>query len=129
MQRIAVYLGVVAVFAVLLTAPLFHLHDHDDHDSPASHLHAHFWEFPDVDLHSSPELEAPHSHANARWIDFFVCKAPSAASVVAIHLSEELLNPVLEVREAITIPSIPQAHGPPGTSPSIPRSPPSIEHA
>jgi len=126
MRRFAAYLGVGAVFAVLLTAPLFHLHDHDDHDNPASHIHAHFWEFPEVDIHSNPELEAPHSHASARWIDFFVCKAPSASSEIAIDLPEELLSPVLEVRAAVTIPSIPQAHGPPGGRPSIPRSPPSV---
>ena len=129
MKKLATWLGVAAMFSVLLTAPLFHFHEHDDHENTAAVLHAHFAESPEVDHHSEPELESPHSHANARWIDFFVCKAPSASCGLAIDFAEELLTPILEVQEPIHIASIPQAHGPPGAAPSRPRSPPSIEHA
>src|SRR6185295_6496377 len=92
MQRFAACLGVWAVFLVFFTAPLFHHHDRDDHGSAASFVHAHFWEIAEVDSHSNPELEVPHSHANARWIDFFVCKTPSASFEMAIDLSENLVR-------------------------------------
>ena len=126
MRPISTLVGVVAVLLALLNAPLFHFHDHDDHGNPASLLHAHFWESAEVDDHASPELETPHSHASVRWIDVFACKAPSASFDVAIVLTEELLIPSLDPQEAITIASVPQAHGPPGSAPSRPRSPPSI---
>ena len=126
MQRFAACLGVWAVFLVLFTAPLFHHHDRDDHGGVVSLIHAHFWEFAEVDSHSYSELEAPHSHANARWIDFFVCKAPSASTDIAVDIAEKLVTPLPEDRDQVTIESIPQAHGPPVASASKPRSPPSV---
>ena len=126
MQRLGTGLGVGAMLIILLTAPLFHFHDRDDHGSPVSLVHAHFGESAEADSHSHDEVEAPHSHGNVRWIDFFVCKAPSAAFYIAIELSETLSSPELEYREQVTIASTPQAHSPPCTSRSRPRSPPSI---
>lgn len=110
----------------LLSAPLFHVHDRDGHDSPVSLVHAHFLEFAESEAHSHDEVEAPHSYHKARWIDFFACKAPSAAFELAIDLSEKLSAPDLEYRELVTIASTPQAHSPPRTRLSRPRSPPSI---
>ena len=111
---------------VLLTGPLFHFHDRDDHGTPVSLVHAHLWENEAADSHSSTEIERPHSHGNARWVDFFVCKAPSGTFDMAIDISDKPSEPVLEARGPITITLPAQSHGPPGSSPFRPRSPPSI---
>jgi len=125
-RRSGAWIGVVAMFLALLTAPLFHVHDRDDHDSPESLVHAHYLESAEVESHSHDELEAPHSHHSARWIEFFACKTPSAAFEMTIDLSEKLSSPDLEYREQVTIASTPQAHSPPGINRFRPRSPPSI---
>ena len=126
MQRFGACLGVGAMLLVLLTAPLFHFHDRDDHGTSISLVHAHLWEFAEPDHHSTPEIESPHSHNNARWVDFFVCKAPSGSPEMQIDFPDKLSSPVLEVHGPITIALSAQAHGPPDTTPSRPRSPPSI---
>lgn len=125
MQRFSACLGVVAMLLALLTAPLFHFHDRDDHDNPISLIHAHFGESEESDSHSSDTVEAPHSsHNRARWIDFFTFKAPTAVSYVPVDLSEKLLVPTLEEREIFVIPTSPRAHSPPASRHSGPRPPP-----
>ena len=126
MQRFGACFGVGAMFLILLTTPLFHFHDRDDHGNPASVLHAHFLESVEAESHSDEEVEAPHSHNNVRWIDFFACKAPSASFDLAIEFSGKLSGISLEECTQVTIASIPQAHGPPGVSRPSPRSPPSV---
>jgi hypothetical protein len=125
-HRFSAWIGVGAMFLALLTAPLFHFHDRDDYGSPVSLVHAHFLESEESESYSHDEVEGPHSHHNVRWMDLFACKAPSATLDMAVDLSEKLSDPELEYREQVTIAATPQAHSPPYTNRSRPRSPPSI---
>src|SRR6185295_6875641 len=94
--RISAWIGVGAMHLALFSAPLFHFHEQDDHGAPISLVHAHFLDSAESGPHSYDEVEAPHSHHEARWIDLFACKAPSAAFQMAIDLSETLSGPELE---------------------------------
>ena len=124
MQRFGALAGVVAMLIALLTSPLYHSHDHDDHGQPASVVHAHFLEAEESEHHPEDELEADHAQGRARWIDFFVFSPPSAAIDLPIDLTETpAVLPVSE-RYGVVLAAIPNAHGPPGERPSIPRSPP-----
>ena len=126
MQRLGALTGVVAMLIALLTSPLYHSHDHDDHGQPASFVHAHLLESEDSEHHSADAFEDVHfqSHGHARWVEFFVFGAPSVALELAIDLNETgTVVPVLE-RTGIILSAVPNAHGPPVERPSIPRSPP-----
>jgi hypothetical protein len=125
-QRFSACLGVVAMVVALVTAPLFHSHDQDDHGKPTALVHAHLLEAHHGESHEEDEVEAPHGDHHARWIDFFVFQRPAAAFVLEIDFSGELLVPVLEQREGVILPSRPRAHSPPDRRHSVPRSPPII---
>jgi len=114
------------MLVALLTAPLFHLHDRDDHGSTISLVHVHLIESEDAHPHADNEIEAPHSHSHARSIEFFTFNAPSPAFDLAIASTQTLVMPLIEGREDIVISAVPRAHGPPGTRRSAPRSPPTV---
>ena len=124
MQRFTACLGSVAMFVALLTAPLFHLHDRDDHGSPKSLVHAHFLETESPSHHTENEFENRHSHEHARWVEFFTFIGPQASFELAVDFSETFSAPLLEVREGVNILAVPRSHGPPSARPSVPRSPP-----
>jgi ABC-type Zn2+ transport system substrate-binding protein/surface adhesin len=117
---------VVAMLVALVTAPFYHSHDHDDHGSSASLVHAHFWNDHVAESHSEDEIEAPDHHHQARSVDFFIFQTPPDAFVLAIDLSEGITVPVLERSRDVKLPSEPRAHSPPANRFLIPRSPPSI---
>ena len=126
MQRFGSCLGVGAMLFALFTAPLFHFHDRDDHGHPVSLVHAHFIEFEGSDLHSDNEIEAPHPHDHARWVEFFTFNVAPSGFDLAIDFAETLALPLLEEREDIVISGVPRAHSPPGARRSAPRSPPTV---
>lgn len=126
MQRFSAYLGVVAVLVALVTAPLYHSHDHDDHGSHESVVHAHFLEHHEAESHATDEIEASDSHRRARWIDFFTLQVPLDAFALAIDFPEDAAAPLLEQSRGVALPSEPRAHSPPGTRFSVPRSPPTL---
>ena len=109
----------------LITAPLFHSHERDDHGTAISVVHAHFLEAHEAEHHPEDEIEAPHGH-DARWIDFFTFQPPSASFELAVEITQELSAPVLERREGVVFSSAPTAHSPPDGGRSAPRSPPTI---
>src|SRR5436189_194788 len=76
MQRFSAFLGVGAMLLAFFTAPLFHLHDRDDHGRPAPLVHAHFFESEATAPHSDNEIEMAHSHHAARWVEFYTYNAP-----------------------------------------------------
>ena len=124
-QRFSAYLGVVAVFVALVTAPLYHSHDHhDDHGSHESLVHAHFLDHHEAEPHAEDEIEASDSHDKARWVDFFTLQVPSDAFALAIDFPEDNAVPVLKQSRGLILASEPRAHSPPGTRFSVPRSPP-----
>ena len=126
MRRFSAGLGVGAMLVALLTAPLFHFHDRDEHGNPVSLVHAHLWESEESDAHAGVEIETRHSHHHARWIDFFTFNAPSSSFDLAIDFTETLSIPLLEGREDIAISAAPRAHSPPAVRLSAPRSPPAV---
>lgn len=124
MQRLSAYLGVVAMLVALATAPLFHSHDHNDHGTALPLVHAHFLEHHEAELHADPEIEEPHGHQDARWIDYFTFQPPAAAFVLDIDFPEQSVAPVFERRAGVILISEPRAHSPPEGRRSVPRSPP-----
>jgi hypothetical protein len=124
MKRLTACLGAGAMFVALLTAPLFHFHDRDDHGSPVSLVHAHFLGSPESGHHSDNAVESRHSHDKARWVEFFTFSGPQSGFDWAVGSIETLTVSTTEVRQGISILTVPRSHGPPGARPSIPRSPP-----
>jgi hypothetical protein len=110
----------------LVTAPFYHLHDRDDHGTPTSLVHAHSFEVHEAESQLVDEIEAPHGHEHARWIDYFTVQLPPSSFALAIEFTEESSVPTLERREGIVLLSAPRAHSPPGGRRSVPRSPPLI---
>jgi ABC-type Zn2+ transport system substrate-binding protein/surface adhesin len=128
MQSLASFVAVAAMLVALLTSPFYHAHDHDDdHGSPASVVHAHLLEAEEHDHHSEDEFASRDGHhAAARWVDVFVFGAPATVLDLAVELAETLPVTALVEREAVVIPAVPRAHGPPEQVHSAPRAPPSI---
>lgn len=110
------------MLVALATAPLFHSHDHDDHGSAL--VHAHFLEHYDTKSHADDEIEAPHGHQDARWIDYFTLQPPATAFALDIDFPEQWVVSVFERRAGVILPSEPRAHSPPNGRRSTPRSPP-----
>jgi len=111
----------------LVSAPLFHVHDHDDHGNPGSFIHAHFIEFEDPLPCRGHAVETQHSHDHVRWVDVFTLSAPVSAAFYAVaELAEPLTEPSLEVRRVGLSVQVLRVHSPPAGSNLAPRSPPSI---
>lgn len=114
------------MLVALVSAPLFHSHDRDDHGHAVSLVHAHLLEDHDVGLHVEDEIEAPPDDHQARWIDFFTFQPAPAVFALELELGEERSAPVLERRAGVVFASAPRAHSPPDGRRSVPRSPPAI---
>jgi hypothetical protein len=126
MRRFIGCVGVLAMLVALLTAPLFHAHDRDDHADRESRVHAHLPEAEETHPHSDPESGSRHSHDRAHWVDFFVFHAPPSDFDLAVDFTERLSVPALTEQEEVVLFSTPRAHGPPTAQRSRPRSPPAI---
>jgi hypothetical protein len=117
--------GAIALFLALFNAPLYHVHEREDHGRTVPLVHAHFPESEDADHHSGVSIEDRHSHANARFVDVFTFATPPAGSEFpAVELTTSLFVPILEDSASVTPEPVPHSHGPPATRHSIPRSPP-----
>jgi hypothetical protein len=112
----------------LFTAPLFHLHERDDHGHhDASLVHAHLLELEESHHHHDvDEIDASDTHGNVRWVEYFTFTVAPASFDLPVDSAPTLSVPVLEERWSAVMPDLPPAHGPPAQSPSVPRSPPSI---
>jgi len=117
--------GVFAMLLALLTAPLTHSHDQDDHGRHETLVHAHFLES-ESPSHSRTQFEEQDSHHDARWLDVFTFNHAPRGFDLAIEAITTFTVPVLEEQPDIVFASEPQAHGPPALCSSVPRSPPSV---
>jgi hypothetical protein len=123
MHRFSACIAVGAMLFALVSAPLLHVHDHDD-DHAESLVHAHFPEAEHA-AHSGYEVEAPHSQEHGRSIDLFaVNTAPSATYHAVAEFSERfsISSPVVS-RAVLSVLAL-RAHSPPEQSNLPPRSPP-----
>jgi hypothetical protein len=114
-----------AMLVALLSAPLFHSHEAEDHGHHSSLVHAHFLEAEHVRMTSSAAVEE-NDHAQARWIDFFTFKAPESVSHAVITVSQTFCAPSLQEHDRKVLSDAPRAHGPPAVRSCPPRSPPSL---
>jgi hypothetical protein len=124
-RRFSACLAMAAMLFALVSAPLFHVHDHDD-DHAESFIHAHFPE-PENVAHAEHAVEAQHPQEHGRWIDLFAVNTPVSANYHAVaELFEplSLVSPVV-TRAVISI-QILRAHSPPDITNLPPRSPPAI---
>jgi hypothetical protein len=112
----------------LFTAPLFHVHEDDDHDHSGTLVHAHLPE-PEEELpHSEPAVEYPHSHENVRWLDDVLSVSGPVITVVytVADVAERFtVSPSAVTREFLPVQSL-YSHSPPERSRLLPRSPPTI---
>ena len=127
MRQCTACLSVMAMLVALLTAPLFHMHERDEHGHQVSFVHAHLGGLEMLDSHASDEVEGNHSHAHARWVDVFTFDTFSLYIDWPIDVAITWVTPQLQRGESFVIAFVPQAHGPPGSRPFSPRSPPSIQ--
>jgi hypothetical protein len=116
--------AMAAMLVALVSAPLFHFHDWDEHAS-APLLHAHF-STPASELpHSEHAVEAEHSDDHERSIDFLAVNTTATPIFHAVmEFSEMLPVPSLESQGSVNSVETVRAHSPPGTRRLIPRSPP-----
>jgi hypothetical protein len=114
------------MLVALVTAPMFHSHERDDHGNPVSLVHAHFLDSHEGESHSDDEIDASKSHHQARWIDFFTFQIPSDGFALAIEFPEGIALPLLKQSQDVILASDPRAHSPPAICLSAPRSPPAI---
>ncbi|HYR84289.1 MAG TPA: hypothetical protein VE422_09455 [Terriglobia bacterium] len=122
-RRFSACLAVGAMLFALVSAPLFHVHDHDD-DHAESFIHAHFPE-PENVGHAEHAIEAQHPQEHGRWIDLFAVNTPVSANYHAVAELVEpfsLASPV--VTRAIISVQVLRAHSPPERSNLPSRSPP-----
>ena len=127
MRRFSGCMGVVAMLFALLFAPLFHVHDTDDHGHPGSFIHAHFPDVEEPAAHSEPSVETEHSHQHVRWVDVFTISAPVLlAFQVVAEFSEPLSIPAPPLSRAVISLQTLRAHSPPEHFGPPPRSPPAL---
>jgi len=127
MARLVACLSVALMLFALISAPLFHLHERDDHDGVPAVIHAHLPESEHVGAHSGPEIEDQHSHAQVRWLDVLTVGTPVLVSHAGVpELPERLSLPSPRVTRAVISVHSVHVHSPPTTSDTALRSPPSL---
>jgi hypothetical protein len=121
MHRFSAYVAVGATLLALLTAPFFHIHDGDDHETAL--VHAHLLESGNSVPYPGQALD--HSHQDARWIDVFTVNTAVVVAVAAVaEFSQPWLMPLPERHRAIVRIESLRTHSPPDTLGLNPRSPP-----
>jgi hypothetical protein len=127
MTRLTACLAVGLMLFALASAPLFHLHERDDHDGITAVVHAHLPESEHSERHSGSEIEHRHSHAQVRWLDVFTVGSPVLVShAVVAELPERLALPSPTATRAVSSVHILHVHSPPAASDTSLRSPPSL---
>jgi hypothetical protein len=128
MRQLSACLSVAAMLFALVSAPLFHVHEEDDHGHPGSLIHAHLPEPEQQFPHAGPSIESTHSHDHVQWLDgVFTMSSPIIGGGYAVaEISEPFSVPVLVVTRGFLSVQILHAHGPPERFGLIPRSPPAV---
>ena len=124
MRRFSAWLAVGGMLFALVSAPLFHVHDRDDHGN--AFVHAHFLEPEDPLPDSGHAVDAQHSHHHAHSIDVFTSNAPAALFYAVAEFSDKLPLPSLEATGSMVCVETPRAHSPPDARCLAPRSPPAL---
>jgi hypothetical protein len=119
-RKVTAGIAITLLLLATLYAPLFHVHVHE---GGAPLLHAHFPELEVPEDESVVHMERPHSHANARSIDFLTTTAPHAIHFDMVIQSDATPIPVDPSSGFVSI-EAPRAHAPPSIASSIPRAPP-----
>jgi len=123
MHRFSACIAVGAMLFALVSAPLFHIHERDDHHAE-SFVHAHFPTQEDVS-HSEREIEPPHSHGHGRSVDIFAVNTPASAPYQVVAEVSGPFSPVAPVvSRAVLSVQVLRAHTPPERSNLPSRSPP-----
>jgi hypothetical protein len=127
MTRLAACLAVGSMFFALISAPLFHLHERDDHNGMPAIIHAHLPESGHRAPYSGSEIERHDSHAQVRWLDVLTVSSPVLFSQPAVAgLTERLALPSPSTTRAVVSIQNLHVHSPPATSDTSLRSPPSL---
>jgi hypothetical protein len=127
MNRFSACVAVVAMLFALVSAPLFHVHEADDHGHAGSIVHAHFPGLEHASSTSEKAIETQDSHNHVRWLDVFTLAAPIDAGVQAVaEFSAPLMVAPRPVSRAVVMLLSLRTHSPPERSKSAPRSPPAI---
>jgi len=112
---------VVALLIAMLYAPLFHVHMYA---GEAPLIHAHLPEILPAQDESVVQMEALHSHADARSLDLLTTTVVQSVHLdTAIVSSTAVVNAIVLSHVYVTA-AEPLAHGPPDSELQIPRAPP-----
>ena len=121
MRRLTACSAIPALLLAVFYAPLFHVHTHP---GEAATIHAHLPEFEPAEDESVVHMESPHSHADARSIDFLTTTAAQVvhldATLVSVYANNDLATPCCGFISLAR----PRAHSPPALRFQIPRAPP-----
>ena len=127
MYRVSGCVSVLAMLYALVFAPLYHVHDHDDHGHAGSFAHAHFFESETPSDHTAPAFEESESHAHVRWIDVFTVNTAAKNSFHAVaEFSEPVSIPIRNSSRSVISMQTLRAHSPPKYFNVVPRAPPSL---
>src|SRR5262249_22997369 len=127
MRRFSACAAVGAMLFALVSAPLVHVHEADDHGHAGSILHAHFPNLEHASSSSEHAIETQDSHSHVRWLDVFTVAAPIDAGFHAVaEFSEPLMVPRPPVSRAVLSLLNLRTHSPPERSKLVPRSPPTL---
>jgi hypothetical protein len=127
MHRFSACVAVGAMLFALVSAPLFHVHDADDHGHAGSILHAHLPGLEHTSFPSEKSIETQDSHGHVRWLDVFTLAAPIDAGFQAVaEFSAPLMVPRPPVSRAVVMLLSLRTHSPPERWRLAPRSPPAI---
>jgi hypothetical protein len=126
MRWVSACLAVVAMLCALVSAPLFHLHEDDDHGHPGPFVHAHFPEPEQESPQQGFAVERSHSREHVRWLnDVFTVNPPVNGGFRAVpEIVEFFWVPILaETRVFLSVRTL-HTHSSPDRSRLVPRSPP-----
>lgn len=125
MHRFSACLAVGAMLFALVSAPLFHVHDRDDHGNAL--VHTHFLESENPLSNSGHAVEGRDSHGHVRWVDVFTLNTPATTVFHAVaEFSAPLLLPAPVASRARVAAQTLRAHSPPEAPNLAPRSPPAL---
>jgi hypothetical protein len=110
-----------ALLLAIIYAPLFHIHDGDEHEGPASFVHAHF---PELHVEEAGQTFDHPPEGNPRSIDVLVIAAPYSLPGLFFAVEEPFVLQAPRACSGFATVDEPRAHAPPSLISQIPRSPP-----
>ncbi len=122
MRRITACSAFISLLLAIVYAPLFHVHEADDHENESSTIHAHFPELPHAE-HDGETIDHG-ADQDSRPVDVLAMMAPCFIEGVFVVVEEPLVISPSKGCSGFAVVDDPRAHDPPSRIALVPRSPP-----